>query len=98
MTQFYLRIGDIVLIKKGSPSGSGEFAYVYDTYPDFDDKNELGVCLITESGNDTGGWSKEEQLHFLEPVRYSGFQYHFTSVMNLDQDFRIGTFDKVFHP
>ena len=91
-----LTIGDIVLIKPKSPSGGGQLAYVYDTYADFDLAGERGVSLITEDGNDTGGWSKKEQEQFLEYARYSGFGYAFENVMKLDRDFQNGVFDKVF--
>lgn len=91
-----LTLGDMVIIKPHSPSGSGERAYVYDTYPDFDEKGELGVCLITETGNDTGGWSKAEQAQFLDPLPRPGWDYNFTNVIKLDRDFRDGIFDRVF--
>lgn len=91
-----LTLGDLVRIKDGSPSGGGESAYVYDTYTDFDESGELGVSLITESGNDTGGWSKAEQRQWIEYVGRPGWDYIFSNVIKLDQDFRNGVFDKVF--
>ena len=91
-----LTVGDVVLIKPDSPSGGGELAYVYDVYQDFDIKGAFGVSLITQSGKDTGGWSKGEQEQFLEYARSSEFQYHFLNVMKLDQDFHNGVFDEVF--
>lgn len=96
-----LTLGDMVRIRENSPSGGGERAYVYDTYSDFDMPGEVGVCLITESGNDTGGWSKMEQAQFLEPLprtyyQGGGWDYQFTNVIKLDQDFKAGVFDKVF--
>lgn len=91
-----LTLGDIVKIKEKSPAGGGELAYVYDTYPDFDIKGEVGVSLITESGRDTGGWSKEEQGQFLEYVSRADWDYEFTNVIQLDRDFQEGVFDRVF--
>lgn len=91
-----LTLGDIVKIKEKSPSGGGELAYVYETYSDFDQAGELGVSLITESGNDTGGWSRKEQEQYLEHIRCSGWDYEFKNVLKLDQDFRTGIFNKVF--
>ncbi len=91
-----LTLGDVVLIKPKSPLGGGQLAYVYDTYQDFDDKNERGVSLITEDGNNTGGWSKQEQEQYLEYARHSDFKYEFQNVIKLDQDFRGGVFNIVF--
>ena len=91
-----LKVGDIVFIKPDSPSGGGHLAYVYDTYQDFDGSSELGVSLITEDGNDTGGWSKEEQGQYLEYARSSGLDYEFKNVIKLDQDFQSGYFNRAF--
>lgn len=93
--------GDLVLIHQNSPAAGGERAYVYETYPDFDEKGELGVSLITESGRDTGGWSRKEQRKFLTllPRTYyhgTGWDYTFKNVSQLAEDFRTGVFDKVF--
>ncbi len=95
MTQ-NLTLGDIVRIKERSPMGGGERAYVYDTYRDFDQRGELGVCLITESGIDTGGWSKEEQGIFLEYLGRAHWDYQFSNVIKLDHDFRDGVFNQVW--
>ena len=89
-------LGDLVRIKESSFLGSGELAYCYDTYRDFDG-NGLGVCLITESGVDTGGWSREEQLKYLDYEKHSGWDYTFENVIKLSRDFDDGVFDRVFN-
>lgn len=90
-----LEVGDMVKIADGAPMG-GELAYVYDTYEDFDDKSERGVSLITQTGNDTGGWSREEQEQWLTFVAKTGIPYTFRNVIALAEDFRNGAFRHVF--
>jgi len=91
-----LTLGSLARIKENSQTGSGELAYVYDTYSDFDQAGKVGVCLITQSGNDTGGWSKEEQDMFLEVIGHTGWDYQFKNVIQLDRDFKDGIFTKIF--
>lgn len=91
-----LTLGDVVYVREGAPMG-GEKAYVYDTYPDFDDKTKLGVSLITESGRDTGGWSWEEQKQWLTYIGRSAMgDYQFENVIKLSQDFQNGVFARAF--
>ena len=96
MNQTNITLGDLVRIKEKSPAGGGELAYVYDTYADFDEKGEVGISLITESGHDTGGWSRAEQLQYIEYVSRVGWDYEFKNVIQLDHDFRDGVFDRAF--
>lgn len=96
MAEFNLTLGDVVRIADDAPVARGEIAYVYDTYPDFEDDTQLGVSLITETGDDTGGWSKQEQLEFLEPLGHSGWDYEFHNVIQLEEDFKNGVFNQIF--
>ena len=91
-----LRVGDVVRIWKDAPMDGGKIAYVYATYLDFNDRSKVGVQLISEDGNDSGGWSHEEQQKFLTYEYTSSYEYHFTNVIKLDQDFRNGLFNQVF--
>lgn len=96
MTQENLTVGSVVRIKDDAPMGAGELAYVYETYRDFNDPRQLGASLITESGNDTGGWSNQEQEKFLDFVGHHQFQYEFNNVIQLMRDFQTGIFTHVF--
>lgn len=87
-------IGDLVKIADNAPMG-GENAFVYEVYDDFDEKGQKGVSLITESGRDTGGWSREEQRRWLTLVKRTNFYYSFKNVIQLAEDFRNGVFDRV---
>jgi hypothetical protein len=90
--QYY--IGDIVKINRpfmGEPAGTK--AFVYEEY-DFGEGH--GVSLITENGEDLGGFSEEEQKNFLEKVGKSSLNYEFVSVMRLANDFRQGYFAEAF--
>lgn len=84
-----LSVGDIVVIKRrdfmGEPAGT--HAYVYDVYPDFDHEGELGASVITENGKDLGGFSIEEQYLYIKDPVPSGYQYKFSNVIKLDQEF-----------
>lgn len=91
-----LEVGDMVRIADNAPMG-GELAYVYDTYEDFDEKGERGVSLITQTGNDTGGWSRAEQEQWLTFVAKTGIPYTFRNVIALSEDFRSGAFKHAFN-
>lgn len=90
-----LQVGDLVRIADGAPMG-GEKAYVYEIYEDFDTKQMEGASLITESGRDTGGWSREEQKQWLTLLGKSGVVYHFENVIRLSADFQEGYFTEAF--
>jgi len=90
-----LTLGDMIWIKTRAPQG-GERGYVYETYPDFDEKAKIGVSIITETGRDTGGWSWDEQKMFLESLERPGWDYEFKNVIQLDRDFQDGVFNRVF--
>ena len=74
----------------------GEIAYVYEIYPDFDDKTKRGVSLITESGRDTGGWSYSEQQKWVEPLIDTSLPYSFKNVSQLAMDYQNGYFNEMF--
>jgi hypothetical protein len=92
-----LAVGDIVKVNRSFlGSTPGEPAFVYEVYTDFDDESKLGVSIITKSGKDLGGFSHQEQEHYLEKVCSSGIIYEFQNVMQLDRDFKSGVFNEVF--
>jgi len=81
-------LGDIVVTRQpflGEPTGT--LAYVYETYPDFDDSRYTGVSLITENGVILGGFSKEEQYLYLKDPIYSRFEYTYKNDITLSVDF-----------
>jgi len=88
--------GDIVRLALDAPRWGGQLGYVYTTYPDYDQSGEIGVQIILKDGEDTGGWSREEQKKWVEHVRCSGFDYQFTNVIKLDRDYAAGVFNQVF--
>jgi len=83
-----IELGDIVIVRQaflGEPAGV--LAYVYQVYPDFDNKDLYGVSLITENGVNLGGFSKEEQFLYLKDPIASNLKYVYTSDFLLDQHF-----------
>ena len=88
----HYQLGDVVRIRAaflGSPAGSR--AVVYDTY------QNGGINLITETGNDLGGFSFTEQTEYLDYEYHAeGFSYAFRSVHYLMRDWRNGLFLGVF--
>ncbi len=54
-----------------------------------------GAQIIFENGN-YDGFSQEEQAQFLEEMCDTSFQYEFTHVIQLGNDFRAGVFDYAF--
>lgn len=88
-----LQVGDIVRINDNAPfRHAKKIGFVYETYQDFDEPNEFGVQIILEDGEDTGGWSREEQKKFIEFVKSSGIDYEFKNVIRVAEDFRNGVF------
>ena len=86
-------VGDIVKLKMpimGEPTGTK--AFVYEEYR----LDGNGVSLITENGEDLGGFSEEEQKDFLEKVGKSDLDYRFISVLRLADDFDKGYFAEAF--
>ena len=84
-TAMNLKVGDIVILYSFRP---GQLAIIYDTYKDYENPMMNGVSLITEQGEELGGFSFEEQKLFLEYSRSTSFVYEFTSVVRLNFDFK----------
>jgi len=84
-----LKLGDIVMLRLREFLGEepGTFAYIYESYPDFDHPELLGYSIITENGVNLGGFSADEASMFLVDPVESGFEYEFKNVIKLDQDF-----------
>jgi hypothetical protein len=55
-----------------------------------------GVSVITEDGEDLGGFTVREQEDYLEMVRVTGFRYRFINVMRLREDWEAGIFNSLF--
>lgn len=91
------QIGDVVKINHVAPNYNGKFAFVYDSYTDFEDPNQIGVCLVTldDQAIDTGGWSYKEQKDYLEYFMTSGFEYEFKNAIQLQTDIQNGLLDPV---
>lgn len=89
-----LRVGDIVKSKDGRFFEG--YAVVYDTYDDFEEPGEVGVSIISDDGDDVGGFSFEEQERHLQFIKHSSLHYNFQSVMKLSSDFDDGVFDESF--
>lgn len=91
------QIGDVVKINSVAPNYNGKFAFVYDTYVDFSNPSEMGVCLVTldDESIDTGGWSHQEQKECLEYFMTSGFEYEFKNAIQLQTDIQNGLLDPV---
>lgn len=88
-------IGDVYKLTRamlGNPEGS--IGYVYDEYPDFEDNEETGVCVIFQNG-EYCGFSKGEADAFLELVGHEKKyeDYNFKTVIFLSADF-VGGFWK----
>jgi hypothetical protein len=62
------QVGDLVKLK--ARPDKDKRAVVYEQYPDFDDNSKWGVSLITEVGQDLGGFSFQEQQDYLELVKH----------------------------
>lgn len=87
-------VGDMVVLRAsflGEPIGTR--CYVYDEYSI---GREPGVSLITENGEDLGGFNAQEQKDYLGAWAKTGLAYHFRSVSYLAQDFRNGHFKAIF--
>jgi hypothetical protein len=86
------QVGDVVRTRAaflGSPAGSR--AVVYELYAGG------GIQIISETGNDLGGFSLQDQGRYLEFLYYAdGFDYTFQSVHRLQVDWQRGTFLGVF--
>ncbi|RIV17458.1 hypothetical protein DYU11_31900 [Fibrisoma montanum] len=86
------QIGDVVQTTAAfldSPAGSR--AVVYECY------EGGGISIITEAGDDLGGFSIEDQDSYLQFLYHAdGFTYSFRSVSYLYADWRRGVFMNVF--
>ena len=90
------KMGTIVRLKTvmlGNPVGA--VGVVFNEYKDFDDPAHTGVQVIFQNGR-YDGFSHFEQTAFLEDtnVKYQkGENYIFTSVMQVDMDYKHGYWD-----
>jgi len=94
----FFELGDLVRVKRsflGNPENA--LGYIYDTYEDFDNSENQGVCIILHNGADLGGFSYEEQQSYLDKIKESGFHYEFQNVIKLSHDYQDGKFDRVFN-
>lgn len=86
------QLGDVLRTRADfldSPAGSR--AVVYERY------EGGGISILTEEGNDLGGFSLEDQQQYLEFLYHAdGFDYEFRSVHYLYLDWRAGVFLGVF--
>lgn len=86
------KLGDVVRVKAqfcDSPANSR--AVVYELY------EGGGISLITEGGDDLGGFSLEDQADYVELLYHvDGFAYEFRSCSYLMRDWRAGVFSGVF--
>lgn len=85
-------IGAVYKLKRamlGNPKGT--IGFVYEEYPDFDDKSKLGVSIIFKNGR-YDGFSAKEQEDYLEFCYFDmGYaNYNFENVGKLSQDFHSG--------
>ncbi|XAZ81924.1 DUF6166 domain-containing protein (plasmid) [Fibrella sp. ES10-3-2-2] len=84
-------VGDVVQTQAtflDSPAGCR--AVVYECY------EGGGVSIITEAGDDLGGFSVDEQQQYLTFLYHADFTYEFRSVSYLHRDWRAGVFLDVF--
>jgi len=93
-----MKKGDIVSLKVpclGNPIGT--FGVVYDTYEDYDEPDEIGVCIIFANG-EYSGFSFSEQTDFLDLCGFdrTASLYKFSHVMQLSRDYQAHMFDSVF--
>ncbi len=92
-----LEVGDIVTLNESILSAAGVRAYVYEVYDGYETPSQPGACIITEHGEDLGGFSNEEQKQFLTFKKRSSLIYKFTNVMQLQHDWHDGIFHRVFN-
>ncbi|MGM9508829.1 DUF6166 domain-containing protein [Larkinella sp. GY13] len=83
-------IGDLVYINHSDYLCN---ALVYHIYNRGDGTE--GISLITETGNDTGGW-EPAMWKFIEFRHHTGLLYEFTNVARLRRDFERGYFTPYF--
>lgn len=89
-----LEVGDLIQLRTpwgNTPAGSR--CLVYEIYKIGE---SLGVSLISEDGNDLGGFNQVEQGKYLILLKRTGFKYTFKSVNELSSDYDYGMFDKAF--
>lgn len=92
-TALELVVGDVVMLYRGFINAdAGTFAIIYELYTDFTNSEFNGVSIITEKGEDLGGFSFSDQVEYLEFIRHTDLQYNFISCMKLADDFRKGVF------
>ena len=85
------QVGDVVQVTSDvSDNAAGGRAVVYETWAGG------GVSLITERGEDLGGYDLDEQQLLLTYLYSSGFVYQFRSVSWLIADWHNGLFAGVF--
>jgi len=88
--------GDLVNVKVSFIGNEPQKGFVYETYPDFDDKEKTGASIILENGADLGGFSTSEQENYLEYIKSTGVEYEFTNVIQLANDYDKGVFKNAF--
>lgn len=90
-----MKIGDIVTLQRGFLGEKiGTRAVVYDTYSI---GGSGGVSIITENGEDIGGFNADEQEDYLELKSHSTFRYNFRNVIQLSRDWDLGVFKEAFN-
>jgi hypothetical protein len=67
----------------------GTICLVYEVYYS---GGSSGISLITQNGKDLGGFSIDEQRHYLEYYGDTGHVYDFKSVTQLHRDWQNGHF------
>lgn len=84
-------VGDVVQTSATFlDSQAGSRAVVYECY------EGGGISIITEAGDDLGGFSVDEQQQYLTFLYHADFTYEFRSVSYLHRDWRAGVFIGVF--
>lgn len=91
-----LNAGDLVMVTVSFLGNEPQRAFVYETYQDFDSDSENGVSLILENGTNLGGFSREEQVEYLEFIKSTRINYEFNNVIQLGNDFDKGVFKEAF--
>ena len=90
------KIGEIVRLRTvmlGNPAGAT--GVVFNEYKDFEEPDKTGIMVIFPNGR-YDGFSHYEQKMFLDEFNMfykKGKDYVFTSVMQVDMDFRYGYWD-----
>lgn len=89
-----VELGDIVQLRTTwGKTPAGARCIVYDV---FTQGQSLGICLLSEDGNDLGCFNEIEQGKYLIMLKRSGFRYKFKSSQELMSDYDYGIFDNAF--